>query len=199
MNMQPTLINIKPKYFRQQTVNNNDQPESSTELPPVKPIYLSVINSEPSVKPIYLPEADHFCYLLHSLNPKFPNRTYIGYTVDLKNRLRKHNGELVGGAKYTTVGRPYYMVLYISGFPSKNVAMQFEWRMHHPNGKKGKRGRNRKTGLAGRYEVLEKVLNLTQWTANSPYCGLLQLTINWLIVDPPSLKTPGHYKINVLK
>lgn len=37
-------------------------------------------------------------------NPKH-NRTYLGATNNPKNRLRKHNGELKGGAKYTTIWR----------------------------------------------------------------------------------------------
>ena len=30
------------------------------------------------------------------------NYTYIGATNNLKQRIRKHNGEIKGGAKYTT-------------------------------------------------------------------------------------------------
>lgn len=34
---------------------------------------------------------------------------YIGKTNDLAKRLRQHNGELAGGAKYTRGRRPLYM------------------------------------------------------------------------------------------
>jgi len=39
----------------------------------------------------------HYCYFLRS-----QNLTYNGYTVDLKRRLRQHNREIKGGAKYTS-------------------------------------------------------------------------------------------------
>ena len=37
-------------------------------------------------------------YLLENTDNK---RTYIGVTTNIERRLRQHNGELVGGAKYT--------------------------------------------------------------------------------------------------
>ena len=48
-------------------------------------------------------------YLLEN-EPK--TRTYVGVTKDLKRRLRQHNKELVGGAKYTARFGPW--TLYFS-------------------------------------------------------------------------------------
>jgi putative endonuclease len=35
---------------------------------------------------------------------------YTGITIDIKNRLRQHNGEIVGGAFYTRNKRPVELV-----------------------------------------------------------------------------------------
>ena len=64
----------------------------------------------------------YVCYLLSDGR----RRTYIGITVDLQRRLRQHNGELRGGAKYTR-GRRWKVVCHVGPFPSKSDAMRFEW------------------------------------------------------------------------
>lgn len=52
-----------------------------------------------------------FVYILKSPSlPKF----YTGITVNLHERLRKHNGEITGGAKFTRQGRPW-QVAYTEG------------------------------------------------------------------------------------
>lgn len=38
------------------------------------------------------------------------NTLYCGITTNLKKRLKQHNGELVGGAKYTKVRQPCELV-----------------------------------------------------------------------------------------
>ena len=76
----------------------------------------------------------HFhCYLLRSLDPNHPLKTYVGYTTDPIRRLRQHNGELKsGGAKRTARnGRPWQYVAIIDGFEDKVAAMQFEWAWQH--------------------------------------------------------------------
>ena len=47
-----------------------------------------------------------FVYLLRCAN----NSLYCGVTNDIDKRLRQHNGEIVGGAKYTRANRPCELV-----------------------------------------------------------------------------------------
>lgn len=82
----------------------------------------------------------NFCYILVN---KVNNKTYVGYTNDPDKRLRQHNGELCGGAKYTTrqCGNWCFLML-IQGITdlTKNQALSLEWWLKHPEGR-------RKTGL----------------------------------------------------
>ena len=41
------------------------------------------------------------CYIVYLLKNTCNNRTYLGITNNSKRRLRQHNGELKGGARYT--------------------------------------------------------------------------------------------------
>lgn len=63
------------------------------------------------------------CYCLASET----GRTYVGFTVNLDRRLRQHNCELTGGAK-ATKGQTWKRVLSVTGFPSQQAALQFEWK-----------------------------------------------------------------------
>ena len=60
------------------------------------------------------------------------NCTYAGVSPDPVQRLRKHNGEIKGGAKYTlSKGPGWEHVCLISGFKNKIQSMQFEWAVKH--------------------------------------------------------------------
>jgi len=69
-----------------------------------------------------------YVYLLVSTN----GNTYIGATVDLNRRLRQHNKEIKGGASATSIrvlkGETWIRAAHISGFPTWQSALQFEWR-----------------------------------------------------------------------
>jgi predicted GIY-YIG superfamily endonuclease len=66
------------------------------------------------------------CYLLEST---ISNRTYIGATNNFKKRIRQHNGEIKGGAKYTSSNRPWKPICLVHGFKDNSHALCFEWRV----------------------------------------------------------------------
>eukprot|EP00127_Corallochytrium_limacisporum_P002518 Clim_evm75s128 gene=Clim_evmTU75s128 len=75
----------------------------------------------------------HSVYILLSEKKGWSGWTYIGYTVDPLRRLRQHNGELTQGAYRTSKGRPWKLVMVVSGFHEERQALQFEWAWQHPN------------------------------------------------------------------
>ncbi len=62
----------------------------------------------------------YFVYLIKSI--KNPNKTYIGFTNNLDQRMEKHNN---GASIYTTDDRPWKLVTYIC-FDNKDKAAEFE-------------------------------------------------------------------------
>ncbi len=62
----------------------------------------------------------HYVHLLRSLS--HPKRTYIGSTVDLKERLERHNA---GGSPHASNFIPWKLVTYIA-FADKPQALDFE-------------------------------------------------------------------------
>lgn len=73
----------------------------------------------------------YYCYML--INNEMKN--YIGFTTNPKKRLRQHNKELKGGAKYTSKYNNWRFLFVIGGFNSKQEALQCEWKLKHPNNK----------------------------------------------------------------
>lgn len=53
---------------------------------------------------------------------------YTGWTMDLVQRVAKHNGEIPGGAKYTRARRPVKLVWYTS-FQRKQDAQSMEYQV----------------------------------------------------------------------
>jgi|LakMenEpi03Aug12_release.lakeMendotaPanAssembly.Ray.scaffolds.fasta_scaffold49812_5 predicted GIY-YIG superfamily endonuclease len=67
-----------------------------------------------------------YCYLIVS-----NNKTYIGYTNNLKNRIKKHNQIIKGGAKCTRTSKNWSYHTIIGNFKNKSDAMSFEWYWKH--------------------------------------------------------------------
>lgn len=61
----------------------------------------------------------YYVYVLHN---KVTNRYYIGYTADLRKRIKKH---LAGKVKSTKSNLNYHLAFYCS-FEKKKTALKFE-------------------------------------------------------------------------
>lgn len=100
---------------------------------------------------------ESFVYCLQSTK----GATYIGATIDVLRRLRQHNQELKGGAHATSAkvnhGESWEVVVYVSGFPTWNAALQFEWRWKQLSRKIPPSGR---TPLIKRMQALYQLLHV---------------------------------------
>ena len=64
----------------------------------------------------------HYVYILKTLDG-YLNKTYVGYSIDVNSRLKKHNSSK--GAKAT---RGYkWKIIYKKRFLSKSEALSFEY------------------------------------------------------------------------
>lgn len=117
-----------------------------------------------------------FVYLLVSTN----GATYVGATVDLDHRLRQHNKEIKGGAIATSIkvarGETWHRHCYVSGFPTWQAALQFEWRWKQLHRKLPRGGR---TPLENRMTALETLLAMEKPTTKA------QAFSEW--ISPPEI------------
>ena len=66
----------------------------------------------------------YYVYMLKSITPGV-NKTYVGYTNNLKTRLEKHNSG--NGAKSTKGYK--WVLIYNKRFYKKNNAMSYEYKL----------------------------------------------------------------------
>lgn len=110
-------------------------------------------SNEP-INPQNKKEKHHFCYVLYS-----GNYTYNGYTVDVRHRLRQHNGEITGGARATTQHRPWNVLCVLTSNDVKftnRLALSIEWHIRYPTGKRPKPAEYH--GVEGRVKSLLAVI-----------------------------------------
>lgn len=125
---------------------------------------------------------NYLCYFLtNNTNNRF---TYVGITNNFARRLRQHNGEIKGGARYTRRYRPWRPFIQVTGFRSKREVLQFEWAMKHK--RKGKRG-----GKQGRIKTLEYLLSVERWCKKAPRTCELNLTVFVWMTREEYLKLGG--------
>jgi predicted GIY-YIG superfamily endonuclease len=107
--------------------------------------------------------------------------TYAGVSPDPVKRLRKHNGEISGGAKYTqSKGPGWTHICLVHGFQTKIQALQFEWASKHvPPRDAG--------GVINRLKKLFILFNKKTWTSKSPEASTVQLILEWKVPRPAAL------------
>lgn len=119
-----------------------------------------------------------YCYILRNTHPKYCHLTYNGSTNNPKRRLRQHNEEIVGGARYTHGrGGGWEIYALMTGFVDHKNALSCEWRIKHTNGKPGKRPNNH-LGVIGRIKGLNEILQLDRWTKQ---CSVINSSCNYTV------------------
>jgi predicted GIY-YIG superfamily endonuclease len=131
----------------------------------------------------------NYCYLLES-NKR--NRSYVGASKNIIKRLRQHNGEIKGGAKYCRSGRPWKMIVYVKGFIEYKQALQFEWSWKYETRKISRSG---KTSIERRIIALNNLLIKKRWTRNSPLSEEIPLTVYLLYPINDLINIPNHINI----
>ena len=99
-----------------------------------------------------------YCYILRNKLPQYKNLTYNGSTNDPFRRLRQHNEEISGGARFTHgKGGAWEIYALMSGFEDHINTLSCEWRIKHPSGKPGPR-EPKYRGVIGRIKSLNDIL-----------------------------------------
>ncbi len=83
---------------------------------------------------------NNYLYIIYDCK----NKTYNGYTNNINRRIRQHNKEICGGAKYTTSkvndSNKWKYLLYISCVDNeifdRKKALSMEWSIKYPTNKK---------------------------------------------------------------
>ncbi len=123
------------------------------------------------------------------------NYSYCGATPDINKRIRKHNQELPGGAKYTkSKGPNWNYICYVEGFKEKKDALKFEWAVKHCSPKKAK-------GIYNRIKKLENILNREYWTKLSPTSINYNLKLIWCDITfiPDEFNVPKYIEQDISK
>ncbi|KAG6433575.1 hypothetical protein SASPL_105189 [Salvia splendens] len=168
------------------------KPHSNTVLPFAKtpissefpPIILPQVKSpeKPSSPATTSPPKNPWTvYLILSTNP--PIKTYVGVTNNFSRRLKQHNGELIGGAKASTAGRPWTCACLIQGFADKCKAYQFEakWKSISKKLPRKRSGKNQEQAENSQHLLLQHRYAALNQLRDFIYCS--DLDINWHL-DP---------------
>ena len=122
------------------------------------------------------------------------NFSYAGVTPDLGRRIKKHNQELHGGAKYTKMGgKGWQYLCQVHGFKEKTDALKFEWAVKLCAPRK-------ETGVINRVKKVIRTLNKEYWTKSSPNSINYELKLVWCDITfiPEIVDLPEYIKQDIL-
>jgi len=74
--------------------------------------------------------ADDRCFLYVLQSQANKKKSYVGVTNKMARRLRQHNGEITGGAKFTRSNRPWVIVAQFK-CEARSRALSLEWNVKH--------------------------------------------------------------------
>ena len=110
------------------------------------------------------------CYVIGHENQR---ATYCGMSNNVVRRLRQHNGEIKGGARYTSRVHKgcWTPLIHVRGFQSRRQVAQFEWAM------KKRRGPHKiRSGHQGRVHQLEYLLGLQRLNKEYNFANHISVT-----------------------
>lgn len=120
------------------------------------------------------PQGPWTCYALSSSDSK---RSYTGQTNNFERRLRQHNGELKGGARYTKTKTKWSPLFRVTQFKTLRSVLQFEIAMKKRKvPSKFNFDSNKKhytKGPSGRVRQLEYLISLGRINQEFDYEGLV--------------------------
>ena len=174
---------------------------SSSSSPASTEIIMDLESSPTQVSPGKI-ASPFYCYIVSS-----GNKTYAGYTNNLTRRLRQHNKEIVGGARYTSSAENWtYLSIMTSNQWNKTRAMQVEYLHKYPTRKKPRPSKfSRPSGrIRSLTEICSRVnepilLHIEETFLESvradlqvyPHVQVLPLHVPDIIISTPSTPPPS--------
>lgn len=111
--------------------------------------------------------SSYCCYIIEN-----GRSTYVGITNNRVKRLRQHNSEISGGAKYTSSRGPGWKYVCVITNLDKITSMQLEWAIKHEQPVNA-------SGITNRLRKMVSVLNKDRFTKKAPETTTLDLQIEW--------------------
>jgi predicted GIY-YIG superfamily endonuclease len=165
-----------------------NQPSTPTQTPNPIEVNDSMNHIQPEKGGVRGTVGSLSCYILGQTSHirTGMGRTYNGYTVNLKRRLRQHNGEIKGGAFATKGVGPWEFIAVMKCADWTNVrAMKVEWLIRYPTRKKPRPSHF--AGSQGRINSLAEVVKRMDETN-------IQLYVHPRFYD--SVKLPPHVELH---